>query len=383
MILPVGLALGLATALWHGGFYTSGQRVFVLGALITGAAALPTLRPKIALPVLAGLGLVAAANVVALWRSPDGEVTPVLVAGALVVFGAAVAARPELVAVPMLVCIAGVTATASVAGIIGVLTHRLPVAERLGGLWRAGGTFEYPPALGLACVCGLAAALALHGGGWIDRVQVLVLGVLLVAGIAASYDRTSAVEAVLVVALFAWRVPQMRRTALIAAGAIGVTGAAALAVGLSHPGGLGIALGHGPLSSRTGILSDAWRGFRHRPWAGYGPGRFADLYAGSADPTRTNLAHNMVLEQGVEAGAAAALGALVVLISGLVGCARRLRSRAPLELGWALIGAAVLLSGLYDFTWSYPPIALIGVAAAVLSQAAIPAGTSPAGSRAP
>lgn len=34
-----------------------------------------------------------------------------------------------------------------------------------------------------------------------------------------------------------------------------------------------------------------------------------------------------------------------------------------LVLAWACSAAALLLSSLYDFTWSYPPLALVGVIA--------------------
>jgi O-antigen ligase len=96
---------------------------------------------------------------------------------------------------------------------------------------------------------------------------------------------------------------------------------------------------------------------------GYGPGGYARIYIGSADATRTGLAHNTVLEQTVEAGIAAGLGAAVVTLAGLARALPQLRSRDPISLAWACVATAVIISGLYDFTWTFPPLAAVGLVA--------------------
>jgi len=122
-------------------------------------------------------------------------------------------------------------------------------------------------------------------------------------------------------------------------------------------------LRHGPVTSRSDTWSDAWRAIRRRPALGYGPGGYARIYLGSSDATRTGLAHDTVLEQTVEAGVAAGVGAAVVIIAGLARALPQLRSRDPFLLAWACIATAVIVSGLYDFTWSYPPLEAIGLVA--------------------
>jgi hypothetical protein len=59
----------------------------------------------------------------------------------------------------------------------------------------------------------------------------------------------------------------------------------------------------------------------------------------------------------------AGLGAAVVTIAGLVRALPALRSRDPAELTWACVATAIIISGIYDFTWSFPPLAAIGLAA--------------------
>ena len=49
----------------------------------------------------------------------------------------------------------------------------------------------------------------------------------------------------------------------------------------------------------------------------------------------------------------------------------RPRRRDPVRLAFACIGVAMLVSGLYDFTWSYPPLALLGLVG-IAGAAAVP-----------
>ena len=97
------------------------------------------------------------------------------------------------------------------AGLAGLALRSPPLAERIAGVWRAGGTFEYPPALGLFCVCALAFALALHAAGRLDRLTAVVSGAVLTAAAVATFDRVTWLETAAVLAVFAVRVPALRR----------------------------------------------------------------------------------------------------------------------------------------------------------------------------
>jgi hypothetical protein len=62
----------------------------------------------------------------------------------------------------------------------------------------------------------------------------------------------------------------------------------------------------------------------------------------------------------VVAGAAAAVLALAMLVR----AARGLVTRDPVLLAWGAIAGVVVLTSLYDFTWSFPPLELLGLIAA-------------------
>jgi hypothetical protein len=46
--------------------------------------------------------------------------------------------------------------------------------------------------------------------------------------------------------------------------------------------------------------------------------------------------------------------------------AQALVGRDPATMAYGTIAVAVALSGLYDFTWSFPPLLLLGAVAAVV-----------------
>ncbi len=351
--------------LWHGGFRSSAQ--YALAAMAGGGVLLFAGRWR-ATPLLAGLVLAAVANLASLaWHHDSGSLAPTLaaVAVSLVV---AVADLPGLrlcERLPLVVAL--LAATIATSGLAGLALRVHPLAERIQGVWRAEGTLEYPPALGLLCVCGLAAALALHAGGSIDRASAVVLCALMGATAMATFDRVAAGETIAVLALFALRVPSVRRTiALVAAASIGC---ALLALIVSHPSRAALErhLRHGAISSRTTVWDAAWHAARARPLLGYGPGQFRAIYANSSTPParQIGLAHNAVLEQAVEAGVVAAAATALALAAMLLAGARALVSREPARLSAAVAATAVALSGLYDITWSFAPLLVLGAVSAV------------------
>ena len=359
------VAAALAAGLLRGGFFATGQLAFAAAAGL-GIVVLVLHRGRgwgrlAADPVLAGLVVLALANAAAAVAAGRSDtVAPALAAcGFPVIYG--LARLPGRSPAPAAAVVA-VSSIAAVAGITALLLHAGPDAERIAGVWRAGGTYEYPPALALACVCGLACVLALAAEGAIERGTALLVAGLLCAAIALTYDRAGAVMAVGVLVLFG-RLAGRRRlvaTALLAAAVAGVAVAVAARPDVAR---LEQHLRHDPIASRADTWSDAWRAVRRRPVVGSGPGGYPRIYRGSADPTRTARAHDTVLEQAVEGGLVAGLAAALVVVAGLVRALPRLTSRDPTMLAWACVATAVLASGLYDFTWSFPPLAAMGLVA--------------------
>src|SRR6478672_8118807 len=357
----VVIAPAFGVALWHGGFTRGGQLAFAAIALAGAAWFRP--RPQaVDVALVGGLAAVALANLASLaWNRGDSSTAAALAATALpllVALGAA--ARPALLRwLPLIVLALGL-ATAT-AGLAGLALRSPPLAERIAGVWRAGGTFEYPPALGLVCVCALAFALALHAAGRIDRLTAVVSGAVLTAAAAATFDRVTWLETAAVLALFAVRVPALRRAIwpVVAAAAA----CALLALAVSHPSRAALErhLRHGAVSTRTDVWHAAWDAALKRPLLGYGPG-----VAPAAD--HVSLAHDAVLEQAVEAGLIAAAGTALALLAMLVAGVPALSARDPGRIAFGVSATAVAVSGLYDFTWSFPPLVLLGALATMAAR---------------
>src|SRR6476646_6899571 len=304
----VVIAPAFGVALWHGGFTRGGQLAFAAIA-VAGVAWFRPRPQAVDVALVCGLAAVALANLASLaWNHGDSSTAAALAAGAiplLVVLGAA--ARPALVRwLPLIVLALGL-ATAT-AGLAGLALRSPPLAERIAGLWRAGGTFEYPPALGLVCVCALAFTLALHAAGRIDRLTAVVSGAVLTPAAVATFDRVT------------WLEPD-----------------AAL----------------------------------KRPLLGYGPGQFRLIYTeqGIAPAAgHVTLAHDAVLEQAVEAGLIAAAGTALALLAMLFAGVPALSARDPGRIAFGVSAAAVAASALYDFTWSFPALVLLGALAALAAR---------------
>lgn len=369
----VVVAAAFGVALWHGGFTRGGQ--LAIAAIAVAGVAWFRPRPHVFdLALVGGLAAAALANLASLaWHRGDSSAAAALAAVALplvVVLGAA--ARPAVVrSLPLIVLSLGLATAA--AGLAGLALRSPPLAERIAGVWRAGGTFEYPPALGLLCVCALAFALALHAAERLDRLTTLVGGATLMTAAAATFDRVTWLETAAVLALFAVRVPRLRRAIwpIVAAGAA----CALLALAVSHPSRAALErhLRHGALSTRTDVWHAAWDAALKRPLLGYGPGRFHQIYAApqpvvGLTANHVGLAHDAVLEQAVEAGLIAAAGTALALLAMLVAGVPALCSRDPGRIAFGVSAAAVALSGLYDFTWSFPPLVLLGALAALAAR---------------
>src|SRR6476659_389550 len=359
--IVVVIAPALGVALWHGGFTRGGQ--LAIAAIAVAGVAWFRPRPQaVDVALVGGLAAVALANLASLaWNRGDSSTAAALAAAALpllVVLSAA--ARPALARwLPLIVLALGLAI--ATAGLAGLALRSPPLAERIAGVWRASGTFEYPPALGLFCVCALAFALALHAAGRLDRLTAVVSGAVLTAAAVATFDRVTWLETAAVLALFAARVPALRRAIwpVVAAAAA----CALLALAVSHPSRAALErhLRHGAVSTRTDVWHAAWDAALERPLLGYGPG-----VAPAAD--HVSLAHDAVLEQAVEAGLIAAAGTALALLAMLVAGVPALSARDPGRIAFGVSATAAAVSGLYDFTWSFPPLVLLGALGALAAR---------------
>jgi hypothetical protein len=356
----VVVAAACGGLVWHGGFREGAQLALAAVALCT-LALWPAAWPE-PLWIAGGLSLAALADAAAF--ALHGGSLGTLAAGlAVPALLAVAAAEPAALDRWLLPALAVTAATVATAGLAGLVLRSPPLAERIAGLWRAGGTLEYPPALGLVCVCGLAAVLALHAAGVLDLGPALVAGGILVAGAAATFDRVTAIEVLGLLALCVVRLPDARTASIALALGAAIAGAIALAAA-GDGDAVSRHLRHGPISSREAVWGDAATAISERPFTGRGPGAFPDLQA-QRHPRHPAYAHDAALEQGVDAGLVAAAGTAAALAAMLLAGLRGMASTDPRRLAAGVVATAVAASGLYDFTWSFAPIVLIGALAAL------------------
>ena len=166
LLIPPGILLA-GTLVAQAGFSERGQLAFALlaAAALLGLAALDpdvvraALRSPVVL-VFAALALLAAASAAWTIAAPaDALRWGVVVGGYAVaaIAGFAIVRRGSAADAALLV-----VAVAVATGLIGVVAAALqaePYAERIGGAWRPGGPFEYPPALAAVQLAALPAAM--------------------------------------------------------------------------------------------------------------------------------------------------------------------------------------------------------------------------------
>ena len=165
-----GLAMATAlvaavviTTLDGGGFSASAQAAFVVlaGVVLLAAACVDPRRFAVAARsplALALLALAVLSLASADWTVAErgAAVRSGLVIGgyAAVLLGAA-ALAPRTGIRPFAYAVAALALAEGVLGLHAVALHALPDAERIDGVWRAGGTYQYPPALAIAQVAAL------------------------------------------------------------------------------------------------------------------------------------------------------------------------------------------------------------------------------------
>ncbi len=197
------------------------------------AAAEPAVLALIALALLTGLS--------AAWTTGSagdavrwGLVIAAYAATAIV--AAQVAGERGVAAIAVVIC--ALVAVDAAAGLVAAALRVEPLAERINGSWRAGGTFEYPPALALSAVLALPGLL--RGAG--RRRAALSLGSVAALALAAGViglagSRAEIALAIAVVAAaIAWPAAAMRAPRSTAVLAALLAGGAALATRLALGG---------------------------------------------------------------------------------------------------------------------------------------------------
>lgn len=245
------------------------------GARVTfGAAAIASLMVVLALggraplrsPVVVVLIALAALGALsALWTIGPLDRTlqwALVTAGyAAVALGAAAVARRHG-AIVVTGGLALLAMASGAAGLVGVALHEAPYAERVAGVWRPGGPFEYAPALALLQVSALPGLL--YGMQHRSRVVAgtAAVGLALAGGVLAQSASRLGVAMALVVAGLALAFPEA--TGRARRGVVG----AALAIGLAS----GLVVAAAPAALPV-VLAAAPAWLLVRAWAERRPGR--------------------------------------------------------------------------------------------------------------
>jgi hypothetical protein len=402
------------STLTGGGFSDSSQLLLVLTAgaallLVAGsrtAAAAAAARS----PLVAALGMLAALSLLsAAWTvgSPADALRWGLVIAAYGSLAVASAVLCDRFGVRTLMSMLAVLAVVeALLGLAAVATHSLPDAERIYGVWRPGGSFEYQPALALLEVATIPVLLSALRWGRAASAPAAAGLVIVGAGLGISGDRLGVALAIVVVIAYAlrsarepaWRTPVCVGALLLAAAAMLADLTLVRAAGGSrHAGGLGALLPLLALALAGAVLWDrartlTWRirpgvavacaacllvaaaalaavhlhsadflhGRNHewlaaiqtwldRPLLGAG----ADAYYVASLPHQTvavaRYAHDLPLELAAELGCGGLLLAVLLYAAGIRALVAARRSDAAWLAGPMLL--AFLISNLVDWTW--------------------------------
>jgi hypothetical protein len=268
-----------AAAAGRGGFTSGSQVLFAgLAALALALAlnvderrALASIRSPACL-LLGALAILSVAS--ALWTVGDGAAavrSGLVVGGYAALVGAtASAVRDRSSLTVLLTAVAVLAAAEAIVGLVAAGVRVGPLAGRIEGSWRPGGTFEYPPALALLQIAALPALLRAMTRGSNRVAAPAALGAALAgAAVALAASRLELALALLVgaAAICAPRGTLGTRR-LLALGAVGVPVAAAIAArlaagGYAYPGALGgDAARLGWLAAAVALPALAWMAVR-------------------------------------------------------------------------------------------------------------------------
>ena len=246
--------------------------------------------------------------------------------------------------------VAAIAFGAGLAGLIAMLLHASPYAERIAGVWRPGGPFEYPPALALLEVSALPALVAaLTARSTLTRLAGAAG--LAVAGAVLALAASRIALAMAVALLGAWAFRRWRPHARLRV-VVPVVVAAALAAGSVAFGvaaGQGVGPATGFLHGRASTWGAAVETFADRPLEGAGADAFLAGSARHQGGQTVVFAHDLPLELAAELGAAGLALALALYAATGRAIWRARHAAAATLLGPA--AAAFLVAGLFDWPW--------------------------------
>jgi hypothetical protein len=167
-----------------------------------GSGAARAFRSPLALTIVALALLSAASGLWTVGSSTAAVRWGLVIAGYGAVFVAASVLAQRTGTVPLAAGIAVLAVLEAVLGLGATAMHALPDAERIGGAWRPGGTFEYPPALAVLEVGALPILYVAMG-----RASTVIAGsaaaAMTLAGAALSLSDSRLAQAIAVLLLVA------------------------------------------------------------------------------------------------------------------------------------------------------------------------------------
>jgi hypothetical protein len=417
----VALAVAVAATMLDGGGFSPGaQTLLVLLAAVTllvavlfdpdRVIAIARQAPVLVLVALGALALLSAAWTIGSARVSVRDGLVIFAYAALAVTAGALTAR--MGPVPIAVGLAVLAGVEAAIGLSAAALHTLPDAERIGGSWRPGGTFQYPPALGLLQVAALPVLLR----GMTEQTRVAVpaalgaavagavlgcadsrLDVLLAAAVALialarparAPDRSELVAALVMIVLAATgghfllgehvtrgAGGSAARLALVGVLSLGlaaawlpvrafarrrrprravvvtvvIAAAAATVIGIVTVSGSGGSPSRGGIAhGRTQEWKAAVETWLDRPLAGAGSGAYYQASLVHQGPSPTLYAHDLPLELAAELGALGLILGLALYASSVLAL---VQGRARLAV--RLLGPAVavfLIANLVDWPW--------------------------------
>ncbi len=366
-VAPLALAIAVIAPVAIEGGFSSASRSLFIGLTLCALAVVyaiderPLAELARSLPVLALFGLAALSLASGVWTL--GEAGEAERAGFVTASLAAVALLAGwIVRVHGVAWVAGIiAAVAMVEAVLGLsalaLRHE-PWAQVIGGAWRPGGTFEYPPALAVLQVSALPIyAWMILRGGQALRIAGSAGALLAVAVLATAESRLAlglCLLLVLVTAAVAWR----RARVLVGLAVVALLAAVAV-VALRDGGGASepvSGIDHG----RLGEWSVALDAMAERPLTGAGADSYA-LAASEVGGGETLYAHNLPLEIWAELGIVG-LALVIALFASTVALVWRLRAD---RRAWLLAPAVLAfpLANLVDWTWHLAGAAALWAAA--------------------
>ncbi len=382
-VAPLALAIAvIAPVAIEGGFSPTSRSLFIglalcAFALVYALDERPLEGITSSVPVLALFGLAALSIASGFWAL--GEAGGAERAGFVIASLAGVAlVAGWVVRAHGIAWVAGlIAAVAAVEAAIGLTALALqhePWAQMIGGAWRPGGTFEYPPALAVLQVSALPIfAWMILKGGTALRLAGAVGGILAVAVLATAESRLGlglCLLLFLAAAVASWHsrstVESERATAFAGPPIRVLVGLAATALLLSvavvalRGGGEASEPVSGIDHGRAGEWSVAFDAMAERPLVGAGADSYA-LAASEVGGGKTLFAHNLPLEIWAELGPVG-LALVIVLFASTAALVWRLRSD---RRAWLLAPAVLAfpLANLVDWTWHLAGAAALWAAA--------------------